>query len=165
MNMRLLSDPDAGPLAALPSSSSWVEFVTLGPDSYAYKERILCHGDDEEAQAGDLVMKLLDAHGQAKNTTLYFAYWDGFGLASSVAKTINSMNCERRYFIFDGTVDEIGLFDFTNGLSVRDELAIGPPSFIWPAAMEWLVVKDVDADYFGICSSLPLSWLPGCKGS
>jgi hypothetical protein len=89
----------------------------------------------------------------------YFGVWEGYSnadfpppsvldgpMVTITYRTIHTTQCipYRRYFLFHGSLSELGSWDETFGRSAQ------PPAFVWPADHSWCLAKDVDPHWAGI---------------
>jgi hypothetical protein len=59
----------------------------------------------------------------------------------------------RAFFLFHGTLDDLGQWDLTEVWPDQPGLGVPDPAFIWPADHAWCVANDVDPHWAGIGAS------------
>jgi hypothetical protein len=83
----------------------------------------------------------------------YFCVWEGYSnfyspppsVLDGPMVTIPDRHIPyRRYFLFHGSLSDLGSWDETFGISAQ------PPAFAWPADHSWCLARDVDPHWAGI---------------
>lgn len=149
------------------SGLSFDEVVTFGPPGFAAYARLRFIPDPVRAGQSEAEVALPAGHPsdleQARQAldelgghTLtadqcYFCIWNGYGLhhpPSPGRRTVLDLP-HRSYTLMEGPLDALHTWE----VDLRQEGALVPPAFVWPADHSWCFVSDVDPHWAGIGAS------------
>lgn len=149
------------------SGMPWAQLVGFGPEGFPGHARLRFIPDpngagESESEAGTdtgglseterlaVAVAVLRQHTTTPNE-LFFAFWDGHGLAMPAAR-FDVPN--REYFLYSGTVTADGQWDIAAADQAPGQQWLPDPAFIWPADHSWCIANDVDPHWAGVGGSL-----------
>ena len=142
----------------------WEQWVNFGPPGFPAYARLRfipdptrpgqteadVYIDNDHPPEMEQTRLALECLGQFTTTPedCYFCIWEGYGdeyIPPSVLVGPMVTIPHRRYFLLNGSLDDLGSWE-----EIFGSVGSFPPAFAWPADHSWCFARDVDPHWAGI---------------